>query len=100
MTISSRRYLSVYEHVIKYSGFAGKGADLYGLMGVNPEYLITAEFTGISFEISSLRNSHSLLVWLVNRLPVIKVDKQGRTEIRQARGRQADYSNIVSQKQS
>ena len=62
MTISSRRYLSIYEHVIKYSGFAGKVADSYGLMGVNPKYLITAESGGISSEISSLRNSHSLLV--------------------------------------
>jgi hypothetical protein len=62
MTISSRRYLSVYEHVIKYSGFAGKVADSYGLMGINPEYLITEESGGISFDISSFRNSHSLLV--------------------------------------
>jgi hypothetical protein len=48
MPISSRRYLSAYEHVIKYLGFAGKGADFHKLRGVNPKYLITAEFIGIS----------------------------------------------------
>ena len=34
--ISSRRYLFTYGSVGKYLGFAGKGADPYGLMGVNP----------------------------------------------------------------
>jgi hypothetical protein len=65
MPISSRRYLSSYEHVVKYLGFEDKGADFYELRGVNPKYLTTAELIGISFEISSLRNSHSLLVWLI-----------------------------------
>ena len=60
MTISSRRYLSAYEHVIKYLGFAKKGADPYELRGINPKYLIPAEAGVISFEISSFRNSHIL----------------------------------------
>jgi len=46
--------------VVKYLVFAGKGADSYGLSGINTKYLITAEPSGISFEISSFRNSHSL----------------------------------------
>jgi len=39
---------------------AGKGADSNKLREVNTKYLTTAEFIGISFEISSFRNGHSL----------------------------------------
>ena len=60
MPISSRRYLSAYEYVIKYLRFAEKNADSHKLRRVNPKYLTTAEPSGISFEISSFRNSHSL----------------------------------------
>jgi hypothetical protein len=61
MPLSSRRYLSVYEHVVKYLVFAEKNADPYGLSGINTKYFITKEFSGISFEISSFRNIHSLI---------------------------------------
>jgi len=60
MPISSRRYLLAYEHVTKYLGFAEKNADSHKLRGVNPKYLITTESGGISVEISSFRNNHSL----------------------------------------
>jgi len=60
MPISSRRYLLAYEHVVKYLEFAGKGADSYELRGINTKYLTTTEPSGISLEISSFRNSHSL----------------------------------------
>ncbi len=43
MPISSRRYLFVYEHVVKYLVFAWKGADFYGLMGINTKYFTTKE---------------------------------------------------------
>ena len=39
MPISSRRYLSVYEHVVKYLVFAWKDANSYGLIGINTKYL-------------------------------------------------------------
>ena len=43
MPISSRRYLLIYEHVVKYLEFADKGLDSYGLSGINPKYLTTTE---------------------------------------------------------
>ncbi|HUU40249.1 MAG TPA: hypothetical protein VMW42_04855 [Desulfatiglandales bacterium] len=43
MPISSRRYLLIYEHVVKYLGFAHKGLDSYGLSRINPKYLTTTE---------------------------------------------------------
>jgi hypothetical protein len=58
MPISSRRYLSAYEHVVKYLVFARKGADPYGLRGINTKYLTTAEPNETSFERLSFRNSH------------------------------------------
>jgi hypothetical protein len=60
--ISSRRYLSVYENVVKYLVFAEEGKNSYGLSGINTKYFTTQGFGGISYEISSFRNSHSLLV--------------------------------------
>ncbi len=39
MPISSRRYLSAYEHVVKYLGFAEKSANSHKLRGVNPNIL-------------------------------------------------------------
>jgi len=62
MTISSRRYLSAYEHVVKYLEFVKKREDSHKFIGVNPKYLTTTESGGISFEISSFRNSHILLI--------------------------------------
>jgi hypothetical protein len=62
MPISSRRYLSAYENMAKYLAFAGKDANSHKLKGINTKYLATTELSGISFEISSFRNSHSLLV--------------------------------------
>jgi len=47
MPISSRRYLLIYEHVVKYLGFADKCKDSYGLSGVNPKYLTTTESCGM-----------------------------------------------------
>ncbi|HUU40657.1 MAG TPA: hypothetical protein VMW42_06945 [Desulfatiglandales bacterium] len=49
MPISSRRYLSTYGYVVKYSGFADKVVDSYGLSKINPKYLTTTESCGISF---------------------------------------------------
>ena len=46
MPISSRRYLFSWEHVVKYSGFADKCKDSYGLSEVNPKYLTTTESCG------------------------------------------------------
>ena len=46
MPISLRRYLSAYEHVVKYLGFAHKCKDSHGLSEVNPKYLTTAEPEG------------------------------------------------------
>ena len=61
MTISLRRYLSAYEHVVKYLVFAGEYENYDKLGGVNTKYLtILQRRDGISFEISSFRNSHSL----------------------------------------
>jgi hypothetical protein len=60
ISISSRRYLSAYEYVAKYLEFAEKSAGFYEPIGINFKYLATAEPSGISFEISSFRNSHSL----------------------------------------
>ncbi len=60
MPISSRRYLFVYENMVKYLMFAEKNADSYGLSGINTKYFTTTESIGISFEILSFRNSHSL----------------------------------------
>ena len=47
MPISSRQYLLIYEYVVKYLGFAGKCADSYGLSGINPKYLTTANSSGV-----------------------------------------------------
>ncbi|HUU39910.1 MAG TPA: hypothetical protein VMW42_03110 [Desulfatiglandales bacterium] len=49
MPISSRRYLFHYEHVVKCLGFAREGLDSYGPGKLNPKYLTTAEYCGISF---------------------------------------------------
>ncbi|HUU41971.1 MAG TPA: hypothetical protein VMW42_13630 [Desulfatiglandales bacterium] len=47
MPISSRRYLFVCEHVVKYSGFADKCKDSYGLGKVNTKYLPYANSGGV-----------------------------------------------------
>ena len=47
--------------MVKYSGFAEKRAYSQEFMGINPKYLTIAQPGGISCEISSFRNSHSLL---------------------------------------
>jgi hypothetical protein len=48
MPISSRRYLSAYEYVVKYLEFAWKSADSNGFSGINPKYLIPPRRDGIS----------------------------------------------------
>jgi len=60
MSLFSRRYLLPQKLVAKNSGFKKLMGDSQGVLGVNPEFLATANSGGIFFEISPFEKAHGL----------------------------------------